>query len=320
MTSTSRRLAFRALLALVLAALLYAALRTLDWARLGAALVAVRPAWLLAAYGCYVAILPLWAMQWSIIAPVTPRNTFRRMLRVVTLTSSALNTTPLLLGEVAGAMLLVSTIGIGATEAVSVSMMDQLLVGIAKLVVITSAALTNPLPAWMARGLVGMSVGVAAAGTVFMLAAFHSDVTSWVLLRRLPPRFTVLLSKFAAALAPLRAPGRAGPALALALAKKAVEIAAILCVQRAFGVHLPLSSALLVLASLNLATLVPVVPGNVGVYEGVVTVAYVALGVSAEQAAAIAVTQHACFFASLALPGYVRAAFAGASRRAAAAR
>ena len=94
---------------------------------------------------------------------------------------------------------------------------------------------------------------------------------------------------------------------------------AILCVQRAFGVHLPLASGVLVLAALNLATLLPLVPGNLGVYEGAVVVTYAHLGLSAEQAVGIAVVQHAAYFAALALPGYGWLAARGASRTAPAA-
>jgi uncharacterized membrane protein YbhN (UPF0104 family) len=65
-----------------------------------------------------------------------------------------------------------------------------------------------------------------------------------------------------------------------------------------------LSSAVLVLAALNLATLLPLVPGNVGVYEAVTVVAYGYLGVDADHALGIALVQHACYFVALALPGY----------------
>jgi uncharacterized membrane protein YbhN (UPF0104 family) len=94
----------------------------------------------------------------------------------------------------------------------------------------------------------------------------------------------------------------------LALLKKAAEVCAIVCVQRAFGVHLPIGGAVLVLAVLNLATLLPVVPGNVGVFEAAVVIALTRLGVGPEQALGIAVVQHLCYFVALALPGLVWAA------------
>ena len=80
---------------------------------------------------------------------------------------------------------------------------------------------------------------------------------------------------------------------------------AIICVQRAFGLDVSAGSAVVVLAMTNLATLLPVVPGNIGVYEGAVVVAYAQYGVPLERAVAIAAVQHLCYFIALATPGYV---------------
>jgi uncharacterized membrane protein YbhN (UPF0104 family) len=59
---------------------------------------------------------------------------------------------------------------------------------------------------------------------------------------------------------------------------------------------------------LNLATLLPLVPGNIGVYEAAVVLALTRFGVPAEQALGVAVVQHLCYFAALALPGLAFAA------------
>ena len=90
----------------------------------------------------------------------------------------------------------------------------------------------------------------------------------------------------------------------LAFAKKGCELGAIISLQHAFGITLPPSSALLVLAALNIATLLPLVPGNVGVFETAVVFAYAWLGVAPERALGLAVVQHVCYVAALALPGY----------------
>jgi uncharacterized protein (TIRG00374 family) len=96
--------------------------------------------------------------------------------------------------------------------------------------------------------------------------------------------------------------------LALALLKKLVEMVAIVCVQRAFGLDLPFASAVLALAALNLATLLPIVPGNVGVYEAAVVFAYGSFGVPAERALAVALVQHLCYFLAFAGPGVLATA------------
>lgn len=259
--------------------------------------------WVVLALVCYVSILPLWAAQWVLLSSPATRPTYAAMLGIVSMTSSVLNTTPMLVGEAAAVVFLVRA-GLQRAAALSVLAMDQLLVGIAKVCVLLLASSLLSLPGWAARGLVGLASAVVAALVVLLAISRHGAALRRGEARVVPARLARELEETMKALAPLRSPTLAGGALLLAFAKKAVEIVAIVCVQRAFGLHLPLASAVLVLAALNLSTLLPLVPGNVGVYEAAVVVAYSPFGVSSEQALALAVVQHACYFATLALPGY----------------
>jgi uncharacterized membrane protein YbhN (UPF0104 family) len=286
-------------------ALLFAvSLRRMDLALVWSQLGTLRAAWLLASMVCYVAILPLWAIQWHLLSPRSPSVTRSRMLQVVAMTSSVLNTTPMLVGEATGIMLLVTHAGLTRGAALSVLAMDQLLVGLAKLAVLGSAAMLLPLPTWMTRAVLSLVLAmVVLLGGLALAAWRHTELTR-ASDHLLPARLRGALATFGPALAPLRSPVLGGGALLLALAKKAVEILAIVCVQRAFGLSLPFSSAVLVLASLNLATLLPLTPGNIGIYEAAVVFAYGWLGIPAEQAFGIAVVQHLTYFVALATPGY----------------
>ncbi len=306
----------RILLLLALLAAFVLALRRVDPARALEALATVRGEWVALAALCYLAILPLWAWQWHLLAPRTSSQTFSAMLRVVVTTSGVLNTTPLLVGEATGVVLLVALTGLERTAAVSVLAMDQLLVGVAKLVVLATAALLAPLPDWMARATLGLVVLVAALGALLLLGASRG-IWRGVAPRRsgaggsAGERVAGALDALPAALAPLRSFPRGGGALALALVKKAVEVCAMLCMQRAFGLELPLGAAILALGMLNLSTLLPIVPANVGVYEGAVVLAYSRYGVPAEQAITLAAVQHLCYLVALAAPGVL---WAGAAR------
>jgi uncharacterized protein (TIRG00374 family) len=313
-TPAARRRAAWAVAVPVVVAIGALSLRRLDLGRVILELRNVRIAWLLAAVLCFAAILPLWAVQWSVLAPRTPDNTITRMLGVTTMMSSTLNTTPLFLGEAAGLVLLVTRIGVTRAAAVSITVMDQLLVGIAKVTVLSTAALLLTLPDWMRTGWETLAVGVLLLLLLCGAVAWQRDELVARAERSLPPRIANAIVNLGTALDPLRSPTRAGLALLLALAKKLAELLAILCVQRAFGTALPVASAVLVLAALNLATLLPIVPGNLGVYEGAVILVYTRLGVSTEHAVSIAVVQHACYFVALALPGYLWAATVAASR------
>jgi uncharacterized membrane protein YbhN (UPF0104 family) len=225
------------------------------------------------------------------------------MLGVIASTSSVLNTTPMLVGEAAAVVFLVTRAGLARAAALSVLAMDQLVLGIAKVGVLVLATWLLVLPLWMERGLRALALLVALLLLALLVIAW-GDRTVASVAQRLPERAGRVLHAVADALAPLRSPWRGGSALLLALLKKLAEMAAIVCIQRAFGVVLPLSSAVLVLAALNLATLLPLVPGNVGVYEAVTVVAYGYMDVDAGHALGIALVQHACYFAALALPGY----------------
>ena len=297
------RLGGRALALAALGGLFIVALYRMDLGRALAQLAAVRTGWLALALLCYVAILPLWGVQWHLLAPRDPVRCVREMIGVVATTSSVLNTTPMLVGEATGVALLVTRTRLARSAALSVLAMDQLLVGIAKLAVIATAAVLAPLPDWMTRTVLALLAALSVLAATLLLASWrHADVAS-ALSRVAPARIAGAVGAFATALEPLREPARGLPALALALLKKAAEVAAIVCVQHAFGVSLPIGAAVVVLAALNLATLLPVVPGNVGVFEAAVVLALTRFGVPAEQALGIAVVQHVCYFVALATPG-----------------
>ena len=288
----------------VVTALLVIALRRLSFVRVLAELAVVQPVWIALALLCFVAILPLWALQWRMLASSTRVPRLRTMLGVVAMTSTVLNTAPMLVGEAAGVYFLIGEAGLARGAALSVLAMDQLFVGVAKVFVLATAATLVSLPFWMARGAQALVVAVALLSAGLVVVAWRAESLSTLAARWVPARVARLVVTVGTALAPVRSPARSAGALGLALAKKLAEVLAILCVQRAFGVELSLGSAVLVLAATNLATLLPVVPGNVGVYEAAVVLAYSRFGISAERALGIAVVQHACFFVALALPGY----------------
>ncbi|MDB4915721.1 MAG: flippase-like protein [Gemmatimonadetes bacterium] len=296
-------------------ALLVFAAQRIDHARLLLALHTVRLPWLLAALLCYGAVLPLWALQWHIIAPAGERNSFSRMLGVIAMTSTLYHTSIALVAEASSVVLLALRIGISRSAALSVLAMDQLLVGIAKLALLFMAALMVALPLWMSNGVVALVLAVSALLTICLAGAWQYE---WLLARLdriLPHRISAALHAMGVALAPLRSPYRGGSALGIALVKKLVEIAAIVCVQRSFGVAVPIAEAVLVLAAINIFTMIPVVPANLGVYEGAIVLTYRHFGMAPELALGMAIMQHACFFVALGLPGFAWFASTGISRR-----
>lgn len=303
----------------VLFALLVIALRRLDLAHVAMDMRNADIAWLALATACFIAILPLWALEWWILSPPSPVRTLPRMLGVVAMTSSVLNTAPMLVGEAAGTMFLVLRVGLTSATALSVLAMDQLFVGLAKAAVIVAAALLMPQPRWLSLAWPLFAGGVTVLLLLLLFAARRGDGRS-IDGEMIPTRMGAFLTRISHGLRPLRSMRRSASVLVLALAKKGAELLAIICVQRAFGVALAPEVAVLVLAALAVATLLPLLPSNVGVYEAAVVMVYVQAGVSGEQALAMAITQHALFLLCLALPGYPALIAAGAGRSSAAAR
>ncbi len=175
MNARQARAAARLLALVVLATLFVAAVRRLDLPRVATELAAVRGGWVALAVLLYAAILPLWALQWQLLAPSMPRPSFPRMLGVIAMTSSVLNTTPLLVGEAAGVFLLVTRAGLSRAAALSVLAMDQLLVGLAKVAVLAGAAWSNALPLWMERGRAALSAGVGALLVALKVVAWRAE-------------------------------------------------------------------------------------------------------------------------------------------------
>jgi uncharacterized membrane protein YbhN (UPF0104 family) len=112
-------------------------------------------------------------------------------------------------------------------------------------------------------------------------------------------------AQWAHSLEGLRTPRVFGTSIALALGMKAAELGGILAVQRSLGLDLPVGTALLVLASVNFATVVSVSPGNLGVFEAASFAAYRLTGVSPEQALMLSLLQHVCYLIPMVGVGYV---------------
>lgn len=284
---------------LALSAGLAVAARGLPLERAARELAGLHAGWVAVAVLCALAVLPLWAAEWVRLAPAPERPRYGTTLEIVALTASTLNTVPFLAGEAAGIVLLVGRAGLSRGAAVGVLALDQLLVGVAKLAAIGAAALVAPVPAWVRAGVTLMAVAV--CGSILALAVVAGSP---------PSRVGVgLLARVADAarrhLDLARDPARIAAVVALALLKKAAEIAAALAVQQALGVDLPWWSALVVVAALGVGTMLPVTPANLGTYEATAFLAYRSLGVAPETAIALGTVQHLCVLAAGVLPGYL---------------
>jgi uncharacterized membrane protein YbhN (UPF0104 family) len=286
--------------------LLAVALQDIDWGRLLTLLRGLRLPWVSMAIGLNGSIIVLWSLQWRVLVPGEGSVTWANIFLVVSAMAMISNSVPFMVGQASGVLLLARYGRIGHASALSVYTMEQVAEGIAKIVVVLGVALFAPLPAWLARGVQGLAMVVSVLGASFVVLSLRF---------RHPPkaprpagelgrvrRFGV---QWAHSLEGLRTPRVFGTAIALALGMKAAELGGILAVQQSLGLDLPVGTALLVLASVNFATIVSVSPGNLGVFEAASFAAYRLMGVSPEHALTLSLLQHVCYLIPMVGVGYL---------------
>jgi uncharacterized membrane protein YbhN (UPF0104 family) len=270
-TSSRRRLALIAAW-IVATVLLVLCARSVDWRRALDSIVAMKPAWILAAVAFNATILVFWAAFWRALRPEgEAKVSFARMFEISSTASALMNTVPFGGGHASSIVLLARRGDTTQRGALSVMALDQLGEGLAKVCVFLLVGALVPLPSWMRAGITTASLLVGAWFCVLLVAS------RWAKELRLIHRPTAI------------------SAMAYVLGMKAVEACAIVAVQYALGVDVGLGGAVLVLASVILGSMIPVSPGNLGTYEASVFLAYRYLGVSPELAMSLALAQHLCF-------------------------
>jgi uncharacterized membrane protein YbhN (UPF0104 family) len=296
-TSRSWFVARLVLFAAITAAIVIAA-RRIDWGHAMELLATARGGWIGMAVLANAGILACWAAFWRLLRPdaETPVG-YGRMFEIVSSASSLMNTLPFGGGHASSVVLLMRRGNTTQRGALSVLALDQLGEGVTKLSLFLLVAALAPLPTWMRAGVLAASLGVAALLVVMMVA-----------------------SRWTSQLAILTSGKRSATALCCVLAMKSAEALAIAAVQHAFGVDLPVSGTLLVLAAVVLGTMLPLAPGNLGTYEASAFLAYRYLGVGPEQALSLAIMQHVCFMLPSVGIGYLYLSAQTLSRSAAASR
>jgi uncharacterized membrane protein YbhN (UPF0104 family) len=305
--SAAARLSPRARLLLALAlwavatALVVVAFRAVGGRAALDAMRAAHAPWLALAVGCHAAVIALWAWQTWLLLPRARRAPYARLLEVQALGAAAANTIPAFLGTATGVALLAEAGGAGMAAALGVYAQHNVAEGAAKLVTLAVAARVAPLPPWMERAVAALAAGLGALLVGLALVV-------WLVRRRPPPsaragegwraRAHRFVAAWAATLDALRTP-RFALAIAVGVAMKAAEAGGWWAVERALGVAPRAGSAVLTLAATNLASAVPLSPGNLGVYEGAAFGVYHGLlGVPRASAVALAVVGHATYLAA----------------------
>jgi uncharacterized membrane protein YbhN (UPF0104 family) len=299
--------ALRVLLAVGLTGAAWYAGLHLDLALLRRGLYMASLPWLGLSLLAYLGILPIAALQWLVLLPRDarpPNLEFPSVLRCYSIGAAVNNTTHIVIGQSAATFLLAG-LGIRTERVLSMLTVNQLCVGVAKLVVFALASLLHPLPGWIHRGVMGLAMG--------LLGLFLAGAVLHRLGAKLVPRITSRMPRLGQLLGALAAltPAQVLLGAACALAVKLCEAIAIFAVQQAFSIGASLEGVFGVLAATAAATLVPITPANLGTYESAVYLVLHASGVSAEKSIAAAVVQHALGLLATISPGLLLLWLAG---------
>jgi uncharacterized membrane protein YbhN (UPF0104 family) len=259
----------------------------------GAFHAAATPDWKLLAAGFAICagVQPLRALAWS--STVRHPVGFRAIYASSSIGSFLDTVLPGRLGEASKVAVLKVTSGAkypGFSRAGGSLLCAHLLEMIAFAVLGAGATLFLPVPAWARWTIVGGIVG--ASGALVLAGVLHRYLG-----RRLPHRITSFL---AGAAAPRGVLLRAGLIL---LATWLARWFGILFCLHAVGVHLSVGAALLYMLITGLANTAPILPGNVGIYQGAALGALAIAGYSGSHAVA----------ASLMIPFVVTLATAAAA-------
>ena len=288
--------------------LLYICFHEIDLEQVWNNIKQVHPLWLFLSIAGHFLIFIFWAKQWIIFLPRKVFVTFKEMFEINALMSTAMNTLPFPGVHALGVFLLAKKEGVGHSAALSVMSLDQLTEGIAKLTVLLIVSWLTPLPPLIKKGILGLIVVILIFTSILLYFAFRFHDYKKIRTnsnKTLKERAIDFVSRWGQQLEGLRNIQTFCYGVILAYGMKLGEASAIWSIQKGFGVDLPIWSILLILAALNLTTIIPLAPGNFGVYEATVFFIYQHLGIEPEQAIALALTQHLCFLLPLAGTGYV---------------
>ena len=296
-----------ALIWFIVAYFFYEFFKTVDFDRVWKEIGNANAKWLVVAFLFNVSILFVWTSLWSILIPKNVFVSFSKLFQANSFMSTSCNTLPFPGGHAVGLLLLARLAKIKHSVALSVLALDQMMEGIVKVLVLTLAASFSPLPEQMQQG-IQVFIGLILLFSMMMFYAAHkipevksqAEETSSLFFK-----FKEFVSQWAGHLEVLKDYRVFSAGLTLALLMMALQALGIWAAQKSLGLELPFWTTILVMAALNLATILPLTPGNFGIYEATAFLIYKFSGLSPEMSLSLAFLQHICFLVPMAGTGWV---------------
>ncbi|MZH03170.1 MAG: flippase-like domain-containing protein [Nitrospinae bacterium] len=288
------------------AGLFYLCLQSIDLDQAWNEISKADPIWLFLAVFFNACILGIWSSLWYLLLPKKLKVPFARVFQANSFMSTSCNTIPFPGGHAVGVMALARRAKVGHTVALSVLALDQLMEGFAKIFVLTLVAFFVPLPEPMRQViLVFIIIVCLLASIMFYMSHNNPDTLEGEEALSYTGKIRNFISRWSSYLEILRDMRIFSLGLLLALIMMFVQTLGIWAVQRGLNLDLPIWAPILVMGALNLATVLPITPGNFGVYEGTAFLVYKFCGLTPELALSLALLQHLCFLVPMVGAGYL---------------
>jgi uncharacterized protein (TIRG00374 family) len=217
---------------------------------------------------------------------------------------------PMRLGDVGRAVLLGPQATGGSTAVLGTIVVEKALDGVMGMVALVGLVVAVPLPAWIRQPMVALALVTGVLLLLLVVTARRGERMVWLfrpLTRWLPASWRARIERLVPALASGFGLLRSGSATALALAVSAAiwGLAGLTNVTAlaALGIDAPGWSVWLVLVTGYVATFLPTVPAQIGVFEYACVLALTSAGVSPEQALAFALILHLLVYGPPAILG-----------------
>ena len=292
---------------------LYLAFRDLKAEQFWSGIRTVNVQLLLLAVPTYFIALTVIALRWQYLLRAVRLIPLRALAELVTICYMGNGVYPLRAGEALRIYLLRRNHDVPLASATATVLVERAFDGMVMLSFIMFSLLFIDIQSAEVGAIVSISAPLfAGAVTVFFLLAAKPALMRSLMgsvSRILPDRLATLINQvgddMTAGLAGLRTPTLLLGAVISSYVTWAIEAAVYWIVMFALGLDLSFTVALLVIGAVNLAGVISAAPGQVGVYEFVVSSILVALGTNAALAASYAVVVHLVIWAPATLFGFL---------------
>lgn len=268
--------------------------------------------WLLAAMAVYGVAVVAIAWRWQFLLRALQYVPLAALTQLVLIGYMGNNVYPLRAGEALRILLLRRNHGLPLLRSTTIVAIERLFDGCVMLSFVLFSLLLIDIESDEVKAIVSVSAPLFGLGLLFALSLAAKPNALMrvvaVALDLLPRRIGAVVAssseELLAGFASLRRPSHLLGAIFCSYLTWGIEAGAYWIVMRAFGLQFSFAVALLLVGAVNLAALIPASPGQIGVFEFVISSILIALGIAIPLAAAYAVVAHVTIWLPTTVTGF----------------